>query len=238
MAEESTITFKDIQEEVPTARGRGGDFRNLSKVQEFQIGNGNAVWRADKRGMWLGAKRWEDAPFRVNMNGDIVSITLSSETVTARRVQTADTGQRVVIDDVSNTIRFYNSANALILELQGLTAFTENSQIKIAGGMSGSSANNANYNAGYRLWNAGFGATGIIAILEAFNLETASVRARLGVRTDGELWWYGTGTSPVFVVKNDGTIECEGIWAVLPTSTAGQPSGALWNDSGTVKVVP
>jgi len=236
MAEENPVTFKDIEQTDAPRQERAGDTRNLRKVQEFQIGNGNAVWRADKRGMWLGAKRWEDAPFKVNMNGDIVSITLSSETVTARRVQTADTGQRVVIDDVSNTIRFYNSANALILELQGLTAFTEDSQIKIAGGITGASATDANYDAGYRLWNAGFGGTGIIAILEAFNLETASARARLGVRTDGELWWYGTGISPVFVAKNDGTIECEGIWANLPTSSAGVPAGGLWNDSGTVKV--
>ena len=43
------------------------------------IGNGSQVFRADRSGLWLGASAFTDAPFSVNMAGDVIatSITVS-----------------------------------------------------------------------------------------------------------------------------------------------------------------
>lgn len=44
---------------------------NVSGTEEFQIGFGSRVLRGDSQGLWLGAKKFIDAPFSVNMEGDI-----------------------------------------------------------------------------------------------------------------------------------------------------------------------
>lgn len=45
-------------------------------VKELQIGQGSNVLRADQQGLWLGAARFEDAPFRVDMEGNITATSL------------------------------------------------------------------------------------------------------------------------------------------------------------------
>lgn len=209
----------------------------FQQVRRLIVGAGDSAFHAGREGIWLGAKKYEDAPFRVNLRGVIEAASFIGTIVTAQILKTSETGQRVVIDDVSNTIRFYNSANKLILELQGLTAFESASQIKMAGGITGTSKEDANYEAGFRIWNGGFGATGVAAFIQAFNNETDTVVATMSVRTDGDVYFYGTGASPVAAIKNDGTLECTNLWPILPTSDPEVP-GMLWNDAGTVKVSP
>lgn len=50
----------------------------LRAVKEFQVGNGNTVFRANESGIWLGSSKFANAPFRVDMNGNMVasSVTL------------------------------------------------------------------------------------------------------------------------------------------------------------------
>lgn len=38
----------------------------------FKRGYGDNVWGIDDRGMWLGAADFEDAPFKVNMRGQMI----------------------------------------------------------------------------------------------------------------------------------------------------------------------
>jgi len=51
------------------------DLRNLSSMQ---IGSGGSkVFRSDSSGIWLGASAFIDAPFSVDMEGNIIATTLS-----------------------------------------------------------------------------------------------------------------------------------------------------------------
>jgi len=51
----------------------------ISNVGAMQMGEGSKVFRGDKRGIWLGAKVFADAPFSVDMEGNLVA---SSATLT------------------------------------------------------------------------------------------------------------------------------------------------------------
>src|SRR3990172_3968712 len=45
----------------------------LRNVKELAVGFGEDVFRVDRQGIWLGAAKFEDGPFRVNMQGDLVA---------------------------------------------------------------------------------------------------------------------------------------------------------------------
>lgn len=53
----------------------GQDF--LSDVAELQVGYGSEVLRVDKSGLWLGGTRFSNAPFSVDMNGNMVATSLN-----------------------------------------------------------------------------------------------------------------------------------------------------------------
>lgn len=42
-------------------------------MKELQVGAGSNVLRANESGLWLGAAKWKDAPFRVDMLGNVVA---------------------------------------------------------------------------------------------------------------------------------------------------------------------
>ena len=52
---------------------------NLTNIQTLQAGAGSRVMRADEDGLWLGAEKFVDAPFKVDMSGNLIasSVTLS-----------------------------------------------------------------------------------------------------------------------------------------------------------------
>src|SRR3990172_3859442 len=45
----------------------------LRNVKELAVGFGEDVFRVDRQGICLGAAKFEDGPFRVNMQGDLVA---------------------------------------------------------------------------------------------------------------------------------------------------------------------
>lgn len=53
-------------------------FRN---VAELQVGYGGQVLRVDRQGLWLGAENFADAPFSVDMSGNIVATSLTLGTI-------------------------------------------------------------------------------------------------------------------------------------------------------------
>jgi len=67
--------FNDIKSKpLPQARGIDGlDY--LDRVASMQIGAGSKVFRGDQSGIWLGASKFADAPFSVDMDGNIVAST-------------------------------------------------------------------------------------------------------------------------------------------------------------------
>lgn len=82
--------LQDLQSNpLPIPSGVGG-FDDLRRVAAFEIGAGNRAVKADESGLWLGAHKWASAPFRVNMQGDLVA---SSATISgAITAATIDVG--------------------------------------------------------------------------------------------------------------------------------------------------
>ena len=69
------IGFKDIKEIVDRGITEGGGFRSLRSdegdFQTLKIGAGDQSFKVDRQGLWLGADQFEDAPFRIYINGNI-----------------------------------------------------------------------------------------------------------------------------------------------------------------------
>ena len=50
----------------------------LTNLNSLEIGSGNRVLRGDESGFWLGAEKFVDAPFRVDMAGNVTASSLSA----------------------------------------------------------------------------------------------------------------------------------------------------------------
>lgn len=63
--------FNDVDRQpLPIKEGIGGlDY--LNNVMALQIGQGSKVLRSDESGLWLGGSRFADAPFSVDMEGNL-----------------------------------------------------------------------------------------------------------------------------------------------------------------------
>jgi len=70
MAELKTA-FKSIKRKaLPNQQGVSG-LPYLDNVSAMQVGYGSEGFRVDKSGLWLGANRFADAPFKVAMDGSL-----------------------------------------------------------------------------------------------------------------------------------------------------------------------
>jgi hypothetical protein len=215
-------------------RGKKQGRWSLRNLKELLVGAKDRFFGVDSRGLWLGSRDYDDAPFRVNMRGEIEAATLDTDIVTAKSVVTSTTGQRVEIQDTTNTVRFFNSANDLVLQFMGVTDYTQ-SQVNITGGMQLKADEDINYDSGIRIVPFGSGSS-IAAIFESFNREKGNNEAaRLLIVSNGRMEFQGTDGLPVFIVDNDGNVSCNRFLPNLPTSNPNNP-GELWNDNGTVKV--
>jgi len=63
---------------LPQSEGVAG-MGNLTNTAAIQIGIGNRAFKADQSGIWLGANTFADAPFSVDMQGNLIA---SSATIT------------------------------------------------------------------------------------------------------------------------------------------------------------
>lgn len=71
----ATSAFVDVKEK--TFAGEEAAGTSFSNVAAMQIGSGSKVFRGDQSGIWLGAEKWADAPFRVDMNGNLTATSLT-----------------------------------------------------------------------------------------------------------------------------------------------------------------
>lgn len=159
----TNIPYTELQ--ASTDKKAGAVF--LSDLRELQIGQGGAnVFRADRDGIFMGAKTFAAAPFSVDMSGsvvatkiqivaaagsqidwsyiqniaienaDIVDATIQSAkiasldankinvgTLTGFLIQTAVSGQRVVIDSSNDYIKFYDSNGNLSGTIAGAPTY-------------------------------------------------------------------------------------------------------------------
>jgi hypothetical protein len=72
----TNIPYIPFQNGDGTSRNGGQYFTN---VKQLQVGYGSSVFRIDRDGMWAGAEKYADAPWKVDWNGNMVasSIVLS-----------------------------------------------------------------------------------------------------------------------------------------------------------------
>jgi hypothetical protein len=69
---DQNVPYEDFPD--PNDARFGSDvFRDL---KELQVGFGEDVFRADRQGIWLGAEKFADAPFSVDMQGNVVALSL------------------------------------------------------------------------------------------------------------------------------------------------------------------
>ncbi|MFA7287038.1 MAG: LamG-like jellyroll fold domain-containing protein [Patescibacteria group bacterium] len=64
-------TDPQITDKPADVPGKTGGETLLSSLKELTVGVGDTVFHADKQGIWLGSKQFNDATFRVNMAGQL-----------------------------------------------------------------------------------------------------------------------------------------------------------------------
>ena len=114
--------FKDIKRIQITDIIKNNN-RNLFP-NSLQVGSGIKMLRVDPDGLWLGGKKFSSATFKVDMSGALTassivlsggSSSITGVTITGGTLQTATSGQRIVISN--NKIIAYNSLNTVLFEL-------------------------------------------------------------------------------------------------------------------------
>ncbi len=87
--------FNDIKvKPFPGQEGIAG-MTDLRDIAALQVGGlGTKVFKADESGIWLGASKWADAPFRVDMSGNMVA----SSAVFGQYISKAGTSQALTGD--------------------------------------------------------------------------------------------------------------------------------------------
>jgi len=94
-----------IQEYVRYGRGY------LNNVNEIRMGTGTKAFKGDKQGIWLGANKFENAPFSVDMGGNIVASSLLTKSGVSQQldgsIEVGQTGN-IVIDGVNKRIIMYD----------------------------------------------------------------------------------------------------------------------------------
>lgn len=120
----ATSVFVDVSEKsFNKEEATGTAFTSFGAVG---VGSGSKVFRVDESGMWLGAAKWADAPFKVDMDGNL---TATSLTITGY----IPTGGAAA--DVNGGV---TSINAAKINISGATTFTSGydptSKVAMVGG--------------------------------------------------------------------------------------------------------
>jgi hypothetical protein len=108
--------------DIPLRSNTGGRYNEeLKSVRQLAVGSaGRRGFFVDRQGIWLGAQKFGEAPFSVDVDGNlyatsatvqgtiqsstiqsssIVSATIESATITGSTLQTSSSGQRIVIEN-------------------------------------------------------------------------------------------------------------------------------------------
>ena len=71
MAKRVKNVFNDINPNDRYPEPERKDRPDLGDFKQMSIGEGDKVFRGDKDGLWMGAKSFATAPWRVDMNGNM-----------------------------------------------------------------------------------------------------------------------------------------------------------------------
>jgi len=104
----------------------------LRGVKELQVGAGNTVFRADQSGIWLGNAYFADAPFKVDMDGNV---TASSLGITGGSI---NINNKAIIDSDGNATFIGVSS----LNMKAYTNFENSDRFLLTGDVSPTFGNN------------------------------------------------------------------------------------------------
>lgn len=175
----------------------------IADVASLQIGEGSKVFRGDQSGIWLGASKWADAPFRVDMEG---AMTATSITITGYvedlggQYDSAASGARVrILPDANTGIQVIdNSANNVFIALVGGTDVGD----VIIGDYAGGSGVKWDKSTGAMLIRGDMDAGTITGV--TFKTAASGVRVEL-TQSDAEIAMYDSGDDKVMSLDEDGT---------------------------------
>lgn len=142
----------------------------ISNFNSLEIGAGAKTMKVDESGLWLGADQFADAPFRVDMSGNIYasSVTLTQYVLAVGGSYTsASSGARVVIlPDANNGIVAYASnGTSVVFQV-------------VVGGASVGDVVIGNYAGGYgALWDQSAGVLYIKGDIVAGNIDASRLTA-------------------------------------------------------------
>ena len=114
--------FNDVSDNQIKPTGDVG-LESMPNIGSIKIGSGAKAFKADESGIWLGGNKFADAPFSVDMDGNIVATTLSlsdylSKTDAAQEL-TGDirvgTGSSIKLDGANHRITINDGTNDIIL---------------------------------------------------------------------------------------------------------------------------
>ena len=111
--------FVDVKERsIEPLTAEGTQYANFASMA---IGEGSQSFRSDQQGIWLGAEKYEDAPFSVSMAG---AVTMTSATITG------------YVEDVGGTYSSTATAAAAKVQLlpdanTGIVAYASNGTSKV-----------------------------------------------------------------------------------------------------------
>ncbi len=115
--------FNDIDDKpLPQTEGIGG-FDDFRRVAAIQVGTGSRAFKADQDGIFLGANKFADAPFSVDMEGNVTATSLDLSAYLSKtgvdQPLTGDirvgTGANVKIDGANARIIINDGSNDRIL---------------------------------------------------------------------------------------------------------------------------
>lgn len=121
--------FNDVsRESLPKKEGVGGE-QYIDKLKSFQIGEGSETMRGDRSGLWLGAAQFSDAPFSVDMNGNVIASSIKfvstfSESSSSGLNQVFTSGTQVDVTDSS--ISLVNTRSVYVLFLVSASGWVYN----------------------------------------------------------------------------------------------------------------
>lgn len=89
---------------------RGSDV--LENVAKMQVGFGDKAFKSDESGIWLGANKFASAPFRVDMDGNMVASSATfGQYLTKAGANQVVTGQLIVGGSDNGIIYVKDSSN-------------------------------------------------------------------------------------------------------------------------------
>lgn len=112
---------------VPTNEQGGSTF--LSNLKTASVGSGIKTFKIDKSGLWLGAEKFSDAPFSVDMNGNLKIIggyiKVGGAGTDVNNGSTIISGGKIEVSGSSTFASGYNPATKLAISSTGALAYKD-----------------------------------------------------------------------------------------------------------------